>query len=362
MDESEEAGGETEGAGPKPILSALGLHRQGDEVAMPSVEPGRRGRTSKSAAKDFIKTMCAKRPRSPEPLSSPTRAPGTSAAIASPAKRPATASSTLSTREAGAAASITVSAGGDGPKPGEPESIAIIYLPKPDDPGKYITVKGDHRQVSGLDRVDLNPVVVLGPKRTELKVGPAGPKGGSTEGGESKEPPAGGSQEEPRVINVEVVQLGSLEDEEGEEDEDAYTTQYRKPAVVARARMKAVGLFSSPSRQMAYHRGPGRPRKTSLPVPTPSRRGRKRRRPARDDFYYDDEDTEFIPALSRSTKCKTVVEVSGLVVRCSVAKGQAHSVLGCMVDFKRNDCGEMNTLSAGIRRVVKTFCNPTVCG
>lgn len=311
MDESEEAGGETEGAGPKPILSALGLHRQGDEVAMPSVEPGRRGRTSKSAAKDFIKTMCAKRPRSPEPLSSPTRAPGTLAAVASPAKRPATASSTLSTREAGAAASITVSAGGDGPKPGEPESIAIIYLPKPDDPGKYITVKGDHRQVSGLDRVDLNPVVVLGPKRTELKVGPAGPKGGSTEGGESKEPPAGGSQEEPRVINVEVVQLGSLEDEEGEEDEDAYTTQYRKPAVVARARMKAVGLFSSPSRQMAYHRGPGRPRKTSLPVPTPSRRGRKRRRPARDDFYYDDEDTEFIPALSRSTKCKTVVEVVG---------------------------------------------------
>lgn len=305
MDESEEAGGETEGANPKRIFSALGLHRQGDERVMPVVEPGRRGRTSKSAAKDFIKTMCAKRPRSPEPLLSPARTPGTSAAVSSPAKRPATASSTPST---GAAASVTVSASGDGPKSGEPESIAIIYLPKPDDPGKYITVKGDHRQVSGLDRADLNPVVVLGPKRPELKMGPAGPREGAE--GEPKESPVvGGSQEEPRVINVEVVQLGSLEDEEGVDE--AYSTQYRKPAVVARARMKAVGLFSSPSRQMAYHRGPGRPRKTSLPVPTPSRRGRKRRRPARDDFYYDDEDTEFIPALSRSTKCKTVVEVVG---------------------------------------------------
>lgn len=308
LEESEEAGGETEGASPKRIFSALGLHRQGDEVAVPSVEPGRRGRTSKSAAKDFIKTMCAKRPRSPELLSSPLRTPSTSAAVASPAKRPATASSTLSTRESGAA-SIAAAAGGDGPKSDEAESIAIIYLPKPDDPGKYITVKGDHRQVSGLDRVDLNPVVVLGPKRSELKVGSAGPKEGTE--GEAKESPAGGSQEEPRTINVEVVQLGSLEDEEGENEEDAYSTVYRKPAVVARARMKAVGLFSSPSRQMAYHRGPGRPRKTSLPVPTPSRRGRKRRRPARDDFYYDDEDTEFIPALSRSTKCKTVVEVVG---------------------------------------------------
>ncbi|KAL1431030.1 hypothetical protein MTO96_014438 [Rhipicephalus appendiculatus] len=192
----------------------------------------------------------------------------------------------------------------------ETESIAIIYIPKPDDPGKYITVKGDHRQVSGLDRVDLNPVVVLGPKHPEIKSVP-GPSSGAT-GTDTKEPASSTpkSQEEPRTINVEVVQLGSLEEEEEEED-GSFTSPYRKPSVVARARMKAVGMFSSPSRQMAYHRGPGRPRKTTLPVPTPSRRGRKRKRPARDDFYYGDDDTEFVPSLSRSTKCKTVVEVVG---------------------------------------------------
>ncbi|XP_077515652.1 uncharacterized protein LOC144125816 [Amblyomma americanum] len=303
LEEGEKASEDTEGTTHKRIFSALGLHRQGDETAVRTPEPGRRGRSSKAAAKDFIKTVCSKRPRSPESLLSPTRT-ATVSASAMPVKRTA---AVTSVHEVAASDMASTTATSDEAKPEDSESIAIIYIPKPDDPGKYITVKGDHRQVSCLDRADLNPVVVLGPKHPEIK-GAAGP---SSEGAEAKE---GGAlvskpQEEPRTINVEVVQLGSLEDEEAVGG--SFDTPYRKPATVARARMKAIGMFSSPSRQMAYHRGPGRPRKTTLPVPTPSRRGRKRRRPARDDFYYDDEDTEFVPALSRSTKCKTVVEVVG---------------------------------------------------
>lgn len=303
-DEDESTSEDAEATTHKRIFSALGLHRQGEELATPTTEPGRRGRTSKSAAKDFIKTVCSKRPRSPESLASPTRI--SNASTGTPlSKRPTTVMSP-SARET--AAGDTAVSGEV--KAEDTESIAIIYIPKPDDPGKYITVKGDHRQVSGLDRVDLNPVVVLGPKHPEIKSVP-GPSSGAT-GTETKEPASSTakSQEEPRTINVEVVQLGSLEEEEEEED-GSFTSPYRKPSVVARARMKAVGMFSSPSRQMAYHRGPGRPRKTTLPVPTPSRRGRKRKRPARDDFYYGDDDTEFVPSLSRSTKCKTVVEVVG---------------------------------------------------
>ncbi|KAH7965951.1 hypothetical protein HPB49_012282 [Dermacentor silvarum] len=304
-DEDKDTSEEAEAATHKRIFSALGLHRQGEELATPTPEPGRRGRTSKSAAKDFIKTVCSKRPRSPELPTSPSRMSSTS--VGTPPSKRLAAVMSPNTRETGAGDTATPALGEA--KLEDTESIAIIYIPKPDDPGKYITVKGDHRQVSNLDRVDLNPVVVLGPKHPEIKGAP----GTSTDGTETdaKEPGASTpkSQEEPRTINVEVVQLGSLEDEEGEDG--SFASPYRKPSVVARARMKAVGMFSSPSRQMAYHRGPGRPRKTTLPVPTPSRRGRKRRRPARDDFYYGDDDTEFVPALSRSTKCKTVVEVVG---------------------------------------------------
>ncbi|KAH7961880.1 hypothetical protein HPB52_013010 [Rhipicephalus sanguineus] len=301
-DEDDSTSEDAEAATHKRIFSALGLHRQGEELATPTTEPGRRGRTSKSAAKDFIKTVCSKRPRSPESLASPTRM--SNASTGTPlSKRPTTVMSPNARETAAGDTAVSGEA-----KAEDTESIAIIYIPKPDDPGKYITVKGDHRQVSGLDRVDLNPVVVLGPKHPEIKSVP-GPSSGAT-GTETKEPASSTpkSQEEPRTINVEVVQLGSLEEEEEEEEDGSFTSPYRKPSVVARARMKAVGMFSSPSRQMAYHRGPGRPRKTTLPVPTPSRRGRKRKRPARDDFYYGDDDTEFVPSLSRSTKCKTVVE------------------------------------------------------
>ncbi|XP_050044465.1 uncharacterized protein [Dermacentor andersoni] len=304
-DEDEGISEEAEAATHKRIFSALGLHRQGEELATPPPEPGRRGRTSKSAAKDFIKTVCSKRPRSPELPTSPSRM--SSASIGTPPSKRLAAIMSPNAQETSAGDTATAALGEA--KQEDTESIAIIYIPKPDDPGKYITVKGDHRQVSNLDRVDLNPVVVLGPKHPEIKGAP----GASTDGTETvaKEPGTSTpkSQEEPRTINVEVVQLGSLEDEE--EEDGSFASPYRKPSVVARARMKAVGMFSSPSRQMAYHRGPGRPRKTTLPVPTPSRRGRKRRRPARDDFYYGDDDTEFVPALSRTTKCKTVVEVVG---------------------------------------------------
>lgn len=305
-DDGEGTTEDNEATSHKRIFSALGLHRQGEELVTATVEPGRRGRTSKSAAKDFIKTVCSKRPRSPESLASPTRM--TSTSTGTPAsKRPATIMSP-NAREATAGDTAAAAASGETK---DTESIAIIYIPKPDDPGKYITVKGDHRQVSCLDRVDLNPVVVLGPKHPEIKTTTVPGPSTDTISKEAKEPGSSTpkAQEEPRTINVEVVQLGSLEEEE--EEEGSFASPYRKPSVVARARMKAVGMFSSPSRQMAYHRGPGRPRKTTLPVPTQSRRGRKRKRPARDDFYYGDDDTEFVPSLSRSTKCKTVVEVVG---------------------------------------------------
>ncbi|XP_029831036.2 uncharacterized protein LOC8025054 isoform X2 [Ixodes scapularis] len=295
--EEEEEDEDAEGArSPKRIFSALGLHRQGDEpLAQPQEKTLRRGRTSKSAAKDFIKTVCSKRPRSPE-LPSPTRLPAS-------AKKIVTISSPLP--EASAATA-------DGQ-----ESIAIIYIPKPDDPGKYITVKGDHKQVSGLDGADLNPVVVLGPKPGLKAVAAVNAEEAAAASGSKSSVAA--STQEPKTINIEVVQLASLEEEEEGEEGTSFELSNRKPAAAEKARLKAMGMFQSPSRQMAYHRGPGRPRKTPLPpgapavptVITPSRRGRKRKRPAREDFYYDDEDTEFLPALSRTTKCKMVVEVVG---------------------------------------------------
>lgn len=313
---------EAEGGGSKrrePILSALGLHRQGQETAGPSKEVGRRGRSSKSAAKDFIKTVCSKRLHSPD--SSPNR---------HTAKRSAPFPAGWSASDEAAEKALNEDMAAE-------DALAVVYIPKPNDPGKFIAVKGDPRQVSGLERANLNPIVVLGPKpwlggphTSAHSIDGAGPSGAKKEGplvssqgeesssslapteeGRSSED-SKSTKQEPKVINVEVVQLGApIDVDEEEEGEDATyepaATASRRPVATDKAQIKS--LFTSPSRQLAYHRGPGRPRKPTLS--TPSRRGRKRRRPTRDDFYYEDEDIDFVPALSRSTKCKTVVEVVG---------------------------------------------------
>ncbi|XP_064455934.1 uncharacterized protein LOC135366893 isoform X2 [Ornithodoros turicata] len=312
---------ETEGANSKrqePIFSALGLHRQGQEVGTPPKDTPRRGRSSKSAAKDFIKTVCSKRLHSPE-----------SPPVQHVAKRSASFPAGWTPSDDAAERELEENEAAE-------DALAVVYIPKPNDPGKFIAVKGEQRQVSGLDRADLNPIVLLGPKPW---LGPSCPSALSEEGvGASeakKDEPLGSSQgedtssstipasegrssedsksmqQEPRVINVEVVQLGEPIDVDEEDDDSSYeppaSSSAKLPAAADKTHMKS--LFSSPSRQLAYHRGPGRPRKPTLP--TPARRGRKRKRPTRDDFYYEDDDVDFVPALSRTTKCKTVVEVVG---------------------------------------------------
>ncbi|XP_067144144.1 uncharacterized protein [Centruroides vittatus] len=110
------------GSNKDPLLEALGLQKQSDsETPTSPTSETRKKRTSKQAAMNLIKSVCDHTKAQDVDDDSPE---------------------------------LTTS---------------VLYIPKPDEPGKYILVMGEQKQLDMLEKANLNPKVILGPKSKEVE-------------------------------------------------------------------------------------------------------------------------------------------------------------------------------------------------
>lgn len=132
----------------EPLLEALGLQKQSDSdtPSSPTTET-RKKRTSKQAAMNLIKSVCGKKKR---------------VVVESPKQK---LWEVMDDESSFIDHTKTQDVDDNSPE----LTTSVLYIPKPDEPGKYILVMGEQSQLDLLEKANLNPKVVLGPKSKELE-------------------------------------------------------------------------------------------------------------------------------------------------------------------------------------------------